>query len=32
MDEAIACGYDGYTVALPAELHYPAGRKRWKKG
>ena len=21
MDEAIACGYDGYTVALPAELH-----------
>ena len=26
MDEAIACGYDGYTVALPA-----AGNC-WKKG
>lgn len=32
MDEAIACGYDGYTVALPAELHYPAGRKLLEKG
>ena len=31
MDEAIACGYDGYTVALPAELHYPAGRKLLEK-
>ena len=32
MDEAIARGYDGYTVALPAELHYPAGRKLLEKG
>lgn len=32
IDEAIACGYDGYTVALPAELHYPAGKKLLEKG
>ena len=30
--DPIACGYDGYTVALPAELHYPAGRKLLEKG
>lgn len=32
VDEAIACGYDGYTVALPAELHYPVGRKLIERG
>lgn len=32
INEAIACGYDGYTVALPAELHYPAGKKLLEKG
>lgn len=32
LDEAIADGYDGYTVALPAELHYPAGKKLLEKG
>lgn len=32
LDEAIAGGYDGYTVALPAELHYPAGKKLLEKG
>lgn len=32
VDEAIACRYDGYTVAIPAELHYPVGRKLLEKG
>ncbi len=32
VDEAIACKYDGYTVALPAELHYPVGLKLIGKG
>jgi UDP-2-acetamido-3-amino-2,3-dideoxy-glucuronate N-acetyltransferase len=31
-DEAIAVRYDGYTVALPAELHYPIGKKIIEKG
>lgn len=32
VDEAIACRYEGYTVALPAELHYPVGMKLIEKG
>lgn len=32
VDEAIGCKYDGYTVALPAELHYPVGLKLIGKG
>ena len=32
VDEAIAARYDGYTVAVPAELHYPIGKKIIEKG
>ena len=32
VDEAIATHYDGYTVAVPAELHYPIGKKIIDKG
>lgn len=32
VDDAIACRYDGYTVAVPAELHYPIGKKIIEKG
>jgi len=32
IDEAIAAHYDGYTVAVPAELHYPIGKKIIEKG
>lgn len=32
VNEAIAAGYDGYTVAIPAELHYPVGKKLLEKG
>ncbi len=32
VDEAIAARYDGYTVALPAELHYPVGKKLIEQG
>jgi len=32
VDEAIAARYDGYTVAVPAELHYPIGKKLIEKG
>jgi len=31
-DEAIAACYDGYTVAVPAEFHYPVGKKIIEKG
>ena len=32
VDEAIAARYDGYTVAVPAELHYPIGKKIIENG
>lgn len=32
IEEAIACRFDGYTVALPAELHYPVGKKLLAQG
>ncbi|WP_321332873.1 Gfo/Idh/MocA family oxidoreductase [uncultured Bacteroides sp.] len=32
IDEAIAERYDGYTVAVPAELHFDIGEKLLKKG
>jgi UDP-2-acetamido-3-amino-2,3-dideoxy-glucuronate N-acetyltransferase len=32
VDDAIAAGYDGYTVATPAETHYAIGRKIIVKG
>jgi len=32
IDEAIRDGYDGYTVAVPAELHFAIGRKLLEKG
>lgn len=32
IDEAIRARYDGYTVALPAELHYPVGVKLLQRG
>ena len=32
VDEAMADGYDGYTVALPAELHFEVGKKLLQEG
>lgn len=32
IDNAIAAGYDGYTVAVPSEFHYPIGKKLIEKG
>ena len=32
LDEAIAERYDGYTVAVPAELHFSVGMKLLEKG
>jgi len=32
VNEAIEARYDGYTVAVPAELHYPIGKKIIEKG
>jgi UDP-2-acetamido-3-amino-2,3-dideoxy-glucuronate N-acetyltransferase len=32
IDEAIAAGYDGYTVATPAETHYSIGKKLIAQG
>ena len=32
IEEAIADGYDGYTVALPAELHFEVGKKLLQEG
>ena len=32
IDEAMADGYDGYTVALPAELHFEVGKKLLQEG
>lgn len=32
VDKAIAARYDGYTVAIPAELHYPVGKKLLEQG
>ena len=32
VNEAIAARYDGYTVAIPAELHYPVGKQLIEKG
>jgi len=32
VDEAIAACYDGYTVAVPAEFHYPTGKILIEKG
>jgi len=32
LDEACAARYDGYTAAVPAELHYPVGKKLIEKG
>jgi len=32
MDAAIIARYDGYTVAVPAELHYPIGKKLIENG
>ena len=32
IDEAIVGRYDGYTVATPAEFHYPIGKKIIEKG
>jgi len=32
VDKAIAARYDGYTVALPAGLHYPIGKKLIENG
>lgn len=32
VEEAIAARYDGYTVALPAELHYPIGKRLLESG
>jgi UDP-2-acetamido-3-amino-2,3-dideoxy-glucuronate N-acetyltransferase len=32
VDEAIAARYDGYTVAAPAEFHYPIGKKLIERG
>ncbi len=32
VDDAIRDKYDGYTVALPAELHFPIGKKLLEKG
>ncbi len=31
MDEAIACGYDGYTVALPRNFTIRQAGNCWKK-
>jgi len=31
-DKAIAACYNGYTVSVPAELHYPIGKKIIEKG
>lgn len=32
LDEAISARYDGYTVALPAELHFSIGKKLLNEG
>lgn len=32
VDDAIRIGYDGYTLATPAETHYPIGKKLVEKG
>ena len=32
IDEAISAGYDGYTLATPAETHYSIGKKLIEKG
>ena len=32
LDEAIACGYDGYVVSTSAETHYAIGKKLLSRG